>query len=202
MEKEKKSNVLLILFIVLTLVLAGYIVYDKVLNKNEKKLVCDCDKVSDNSVSCDDINYLKIFNDMKNYDGKYSSYKTITMTDYQERHAYASILVNGQVTFKVDNASNNDEFYTLSNVKDAVEIAFDDLASGNTLYIRDKNGYVYKYSIDDYESKKISATKMDDLKNVKEFFNITSCSIPDAGCDVSFGVIMNDSYEIISSMGY
>ena len=211
MEKRKDTNkvltIVMIVCVTLSVVILGIISYDKFLKKeevtsnNSTKVEVEssnkkCDELSG---YVDNLNYVKIFDGMKDYTGQYGAYKWIGMDDLQDRHVFAYLLLDGKIRYKVDNAKNSD-IYVLSNINDAIDIIFNDFENNNTLYILLKNGDVYEYSIDDYENRIQSATKVDNLKNIVRFVNLVHCPKEGAGCDLTLGAIdKNNEYFYIDS---
>ena len=181
MEKDNKtSKILLIVVIIISFVLGGFIVYDKVLKKEEsvkcKSEVkdCDCPKCENSAMNLD---YKKILGKLKNADGSYALYKSDSMSSLDDKeHVYASITVDGKVSFRVDNDSEKTGEDVLLNVSDVYDIEFfkcipkEDL-SDEKLYIITKNGDVYEYSVSNYENKNYNATKIPNLNNIVSFFS-------------------------------
>ena len=207
MEENKKNskNILISMLLIIIILLGGYLVYDKFVNKTLplKCPVCEekerptnetteCNCSSDNEKSdtqtcgCEkclvaDIDYTEVFKDNKDFDGSYSSYYEISDSDpLKEIYVYAGIKM----------------------ISNAIDIIFDNGNAGlNNLYILCKNGDVYKYSINDYENKVKTATKLNNLKDVIRFVKLKNCPDKDAGCFGNFGVIdKNMKYTNITTL--
>ena len=226
MEENNKNakNILIGILLIISILLGGYLVYDKFIKNDEikcrnieekesptnEKTECNCssDNEKSNTKTCGcekclttDINYTEVFKDNKDYNGMYSAYYDISLTDDQQRHAYAWLTMDGKVKFKVDNGNNQDGAYILNNINNAVDIIFDDGIGGETLYILCKNGDVYKYSITNYENKTKTATKVSNLKDIIKFVKITSCPAKNSGCFGNLGVIdKNMQYKEITTL--
>lgn len=229
MEENKKNskNILISILLIIIILLGGYLVYDKFINKTLplKCPVCEekerttnetaeCNCSSDNEKSdtktcgCEkclvaDIDYTEVFKDNKNFDGSYSSYYEISDSDpLKEIYVYAGIKMDGKVEFKIDGGNNQDGWYIIKNISNAIDIIFDNGNAGlNNLYILCKNGDVYKYSINDYENKVKTATKLNNLKDVIRFVKLKNCPDKDAGCFGNFGVIdKNMKYTNITTL--
>lgn len=228
---EKKNNTAKIISIILAILLVislGYSIYDKFIKKvepvvcpkcEEKKSENDCSKSEENKDECNcpscentkvcekcltpDIDYTKVFKNDKDYDGSYSAYYWISASDsMKDIHARASIKMDGKVEFKIDGGNNQDGWYILKNISNAIDIIFENGNAGlNNLYILCKNGDVYKYSVDNYENKIKSATKVNNLKDVIRFVTIKSCPTKNAGCSSNLGVIdKNMNYTNITTL--
>ena len=206
MEKNIEKNnttlkLLLTIFVIVSLALGGFILYDKVLKKNDTKCAksessCDCPKCENSAMNLD---YKKILGKLKNADGSYALYKSDSMSSLDDKeYAYASITVDGKVSFRVDKGSENVGKDILLNISDAYDIKFYscipvDLSSIK-LYVLTKNGEVYEYSVANYENKNYNATKIPNLNNIVSFFEtaILACK-EGCGGDNLFGVIDKDS---------
>ena len=213
-NKNNSKNIIISILLIITILLGGYLVYDKFINKTLplKCPVCEEKECPTNECPsvdtkpCEkclttDINYTEVFKDNKDYNGMYSAYYDISLIDDQQRHAYAWLTMDGKVKFKVDNGNNQDGAYILNNINNAVDIIFDDGIGGETLYILCKNGDVYKYSITNYENKTKTATKVSDLKDIIKFVKITSCPAKNSGCFGNLGAIdKNMQYKEITTL--
>ena len=227
---EEKKNTLKIVNIILAILLVislGYSIYDKFISKTlplkcpvceEKECPtnetteCNCtsDKEKSDTKACNnekclvaDIDYTEIFKDEKNFDGSYSSYYEISDNDELKGiYAYADIKMDGKVEFKIDGGNNQDGWYIIKNINNAIDIIFENGNAGlNNLYILCKNGDVYKYGIDDYENKIKTATKLNNLKDAIKFVIIKNCPIKNAGCSGNFGVVdKNMKYTNITTL--
>ena len=208
MEKNIEKNnttlkLLLTIFLIVSIALGGFILYDKVLKKNDTKCAksessCDCPKCENSAMNLD---YKKVLGKLKNADGSYALYKSDSMSSLDDKeHAYASITVDGKVSFRVDNDPEKTGEDVLLNVSDVYDIEFfkcmpkEDL-SDEKLYIITKNGDVYEYSVSNYENKNYNATKMTNLSNIVRFFitTMSACENRDCGGTTVFGVIDKDS---------
>ena len=194
--KKNLRTLLLIIFMLLTFVLGGFIVYDKFIAKNN-----ECETLSGNYDNCltenlindNKINYKKILNNYKNYDGTYGSYKTLVINDIDGKRYYARLMIDGTINFR--EYGKND--INITNISNAVDIAYNELGMGdNKFYILLDNGDVYKYEFSDYANKNYVASKLNEVKDIIKFVDITYCMIKNAGCNNSFGVIDKNNLYI------
>lgn len=160
--KGEKSNKLLVILVVIfaltTLILGGYIAYDKFVSSKDKKsdeVTCNNSNVSIN------LNQLEKY---KNYND--NSYGDIDYFYSNEIRVYLS--ADGKVRMIKDGEETEKNLTNLENVIDILEVSyFGDV----TYYFLLKNGDVYNYDLDNYESNIFTATKNENASNIQRILS-------------------------------
>ncbi len=158
-EKSNKSLIILVvIFALTTLVLGGHVAYDKFVSSNDKKsdeVICNNSNVSIN------LNQLEKY---KNYND--NSYGTIDYYYSNEIRVY--LTADGKVKMIKDGEETEKNITNLENVIDILEVSyFGDV----NYYFLLKNGDVYNYDLDNYESNIFTASKNENASNIQRILS-------------------------------
>ena len=192
---ENKNTGLVVLVIILSLLvigLGGYIVYDKVLNKDTSNGVQDVNNEISNEIE-DETNNSFANNEFDFNTNCNAEYSSCVMEDLNFSAFSQSVEGDNIETFNVylntdgsidinysiithSGTPDVDSKYgkgKLSNITNAVQIVKFSIPSGlndQLIYILLNNGDVYYYRIGDIIDNKFEAIKVDNVKDVKKLF--------------------------------
>ena len=104
----------------------------------------------------------------------------------------AIVLSNGKVLVNFD--------YYIENIINAKDLVLFSVPSDDTiLYILTINGDIYKYNLDDANSKNFNASKIDEHKNIKQILRYETRKGNAGGCDYVILIDNNGKYYSLDS---
>lgn len=217
-QEEKKNNnktigIVVLVISILLLCFAGYKLFvekaetDQPKNDNAQEQENDNgNKQNGNNESTEESKY-KSFDEIvaENQNLVHFDYEFVSDTLPKElndvitenENKYNVVLSSdGKVTIKKE----NNETINLTNISNAKNIA--DIGMYSNLYILLDNGDVYKYSSEDFESNKNTATKINEVKNITKFVLIYWADCNECGGNTTLGAIDNNNgYVELESFG-
>lgn len=196
---EKKNTGVRVAIVILSLLVVGltsYIVYDKVLNKNNDKCVDNnnLDNVTENNQENNSNNDVQTneydlkINIDKLYKIKKSDYNFIKR-EYIDDKSF-NLTTEGKVNISFNNYISN-----ISNAKDIMLYRSHVMSN---LYILTEDGNLYKYDTSN-TSNNYSATKVDEYSNIVKIINYHTNKANAGGCSYLVAIDNNDNYYNVES---
>lgn len=199
---ENKNNTIIILLIIVIVILSTLLILTMTgtLNFNNKETNENTSNTQNNEIAKEETTNEKIIDINKlNYDNKDISQATteefyISGVDGNSYSYTISLLLSGKlkiVTYN-NNESNENYITNVNNIIDIIKYNIPGQPEEQLIYMLDNNGDVYYYKVGDSIEKKHTATKVDNISNVKKLF-LYSASKPNAGARWELVAITNDN---------
>ena len=211
-EKKKNNKTIGIVVLIIGLLLVGLAAYKLFVEKPETDKPKD-DNTQEQGNKQKENNEVEKDNEYKSFDEIIADNKNLVRFEYEfvsdtkpkelndittfEENKYNVVLTtDGKVTIKKE---NNEEI-VLANISNAKSIQ--DIGMYSNIYILLDNGDVYKYSSEDFDSNKSTATKIDEMKNITKFVLIYWADCNECGGNTTLGAIDNNNgYVELESFG-
>lgn len=216
--------IIIVLIILIGLMFSGKIefqhndcpnkVTDKDTNQNNEK-ENNNDQVNQDDTNKDNSNNTDTFQnemldkskiDGKTYDGSFGTIKDFRDEYYENSGNYKgeyqiSLSLDGNVIvdkYEIEktNSENNQQLENITNVVDLVNFVVPGVASEQLYYMLLSNGDVYYYKIGEFDNDNFKASKIENVKNVKQLFNYEWCPKKNAGCMWSIIAVTDNNQYI------
>ena len=199
---ENKNNTIIILLIIVIAILSTLLILTMTgtLNLNNKETNKNLNNTQNNEVMTEEKTSQEIIDINKlNYNNKDISQATteefyINGVDGNNYSYTISLLLSGKLKIGTynNNIANDDYISNVNNIIDIIKYSIPGQPEEQLIYMLDNNGDVYYYRVGDSIEKKYTATKVDNVSNVKKLF-LYSASKPNAGARWELVAITNEN---------